>query len=103
MDVHSGGNSLFPVGAEKPSKFPINLSNSRQPPPSFALEKAVFSPFIGQISENSSFSANSRFPPLFTVYTVIKLLSSIESGGSGAGGAGGARSTAYDVIDSQIF
>ena len=29
--------------------------------------------------------------------------SSIESGGSGAGGAGGARSTAHDVIDSQIF
>jgi hypothetical protein len=48
MDVHSGGNSLFPVGAEKPSKFPIKLSNFRQPPPSFALEKAVFSPFIDQ-------------------------------------------------------
>jgi hypothetical protein len=29
--------------------------------------------------------------------------SSIETGGSGAGGAGGARSTAHDVIDSQIF
>jgi hypothetical protein len=92
-------------GAAKPYKFSTKLSNFRQslPHPPFALEKAVFNPFIGQISENSSFSANSRFPPLFTVYTVIKLLSSMESGGSGAGGAGGARSTAYDVIDSQIF
>jgi hypothetical protein len=42
----SGGNSLFPVGAE-PSKFPTKLSNFRQTPP-FALEKAVFSPLIGQ-------------------------------------------------------
>ena len=42
----SGGNSLFPVGA-KPSKFPTKLSNFRQTIP-FALEKAVFSPFIGQ-------------------------------------------------------
>ena len=43
----SGGNSLFPVGGAKPSKFPTKLSNFRQTPP-FALEKAVFSLFIGQ-------------------------------------------------------
>ena len=34
---------------------------------------------------------------------ILEIMSSIESGGSGAGGAGGARSTAHDVIDSQIF
>jgi hypothetical protein len=44
--TNSGGNSLFPGGA-KPSKFPTKLSNFRQTP-TFALEKAVFSPFIGQ-------------------------------------------------------
>ena len=32
----------------KPSKFPTKLSNFRQTPPPFALEKAVFSPLIGQ-------------------------------------------------------
>jgi hypothetical protein len=35
------------MGGAKPSKFPTKLSNFRQPPP-FALEKAVFSPLIGQ-------------------------------------------------------
>ena len=34
-------------GGAKPSKFPAKLSNFRQTPP-FALEKAVFSPPIGQ-------------------------------------------------------
>ena len=43
----SGGNSLFPVGGAKPPKFPTKLSNFRQTPP-FALEKAVFSPLLGQ-------------------------------------------------------
>ena len=37
---------FFRWGA-KPSKFPTKLSNFRQTPP-FALEKAVFSPLIGQ-------------------------------------------------------
>jgi hypothetical protein len=37
---------FFRWGAE-PSKFPTKLSNFRQTPP-FALEKAVFSPLIGQ-------------------------------------------------------
>ena len=31
-------------GGAKPPKFPTKLSNFRQPPPQFALEKAVFSP-----------------------------------------------------------
>jgi hypothetical protein len=44
----SGGNSLFPVGGAKPPKFPTKLSNFRQPPTPFALEKAVFSPLLGQ-------------------------------------------------------
>jgi hypothetical protein len=44
---YSGGNLLFPVGGAKPSKFPTKLSNFRQTPP-FALEKAVFSPLLGQ-------------------------------------------------------
>ena len=36
-------------GGAKPSKFPTELLNFRQtPPPPFALEKAVFSPLIGQ-------------------------------------------------------
>jgi hypothetical protein len=43
----SGGNFPFSGGGAKPSKFPTKLSNFRQIP-SFALEKAVFSPFIGQ-------------------------------------------------------
>ena len=39
----------FSGGGAKPSKFPTKLSNFRQPPPPpFALEKAVFSPLIGQ-------------------------------------------------------
>jgi hypothetical protein len=37
----------FSSGGAKPSKFPTKLSNFRQTP-SFALEKAVFSPLIGQ-------------------------------------------------------
>jgi hypothetical protein len=50
--VTSGGNSLFRWwGGAKTPKFPTKLSNFRQPPPpppQFALEKAVFSPLLGQ-------------------------------------------------------
>ena len=38
--------TLSSVAEIQPSKFPTKLSNFRQTPP-FALEKAVFSPFIG--------------------------------------------------------
>jgi hypothetical protein len=43
-------SDLLPVGGAKPPKFPTKLSNFRQtpPPPPFALEKAVFSPLLGQ-------------------------------------------------------
>jgi hypothetical protein len=37
----------FSGGGAKPPKFPTKLSNFRQTPP-FALEKAVFSPLLGQ-------------------------------------------------------
>jgi hypothetical protein len=38
---------FFAGGGAKPPKFPTKLSNFRQTPP-FALEKAVFSPLLGQ-------------------------------------------------------
>ena len=47
--ISSGGNSLFPVGGGRSLlNFRQNFQISYKPPPPFALEKAVFSPFIGQ-------------------------------------------------------
>jgi hypothetical protein len=44
----SGGNSLFPVGGRSLLNFRQNFQISDNPPPPFALEKAVFSSLIGQ-------------------------------------------------------
>jgi hypothetical protein len=44
----SDGNSLFPVGGRSLLNFRQNFQISDNPPPQFALEKAVFSPIIGQ-------------------------------------------------------
>ena len=53
---HHQWRLIFPVGANPP-KFPTKLSNFRQPPPPFSLEKPVFSPrFRLKFSKNSSFS-----------------------------------------------
>jgi hypothetical protein len=46
--MSSGGNSLFPVGGRNLLNFRQNFQISNNPPPPFALEKAVFSPLIGQ-------------------------------------------------------
>jgi hypothetical protein len=47
MCDHSGGNSLFLVGGQSRLNFRQNFQISDKPPP-FALEKAVFSPLLGQ-------------------------------------------------------
>ena len=86
--VTSGGNSLFRWwgGGAKPPKFPTKLSNFRQPPPPFALEKAVFSPLLGQnfrkfviFREGGGGGggrppAPPRFPPL-SVTSLLRLVS----------------------------
>ena len=68
-------------GAKPPKfKFPTKLSNFRQPPPPFALEKAVFSPLLGQNFQKFLIfrqgggggavapPAPPRFPPLYASF-----------------------------------
>ena len=73
LAIFSGGNSLVPLGGgAKPSKLPTKLSNFQQ---TVALEKAVFSPLLGQNFQKCIIfceggwlppptPAPPRFPPL---------------------------------------
>jgi hypothetical protein len=78
----SGGNSLFPVGGQSllNLNFRQNFQISDNPPPPFALEKAVFSPLLGQnfrkfliIRQGGGGGggrppAPPRFPPLYASF-----------------------------------